>query len=197
MTETEPAILEVLRNKCQLIDDRTIRGIGFIPEFVEGLSSYDEELNDRAVFEVLQRSYRKIYPNTCRKKAAARKILNRVSGVVTGERDSWKSERYKTRGILSYNAPLSRLYSSCPSFRRTVIDAFQTVPEFQNALLSYDGEFNERVVFELLRLVYYKIEIWSHKQDARKLLNKISRTLTGDPRAWRIEELERSEGLDQ
>ncbi len=107
------------------------------------------------------------------KKPESKKILN--------------DDERKAQGrlILPTNKEFGFLYKKCQKIRPWVLSEITLVPEFMEALRSYEGTLDDDAVFEIIKKRY--IEMYEKKQSyrtARAVMNAISKDVKGDSSAW-------------
>lgn len=85
---------------------------------------------------------------------------------------------------LERNSQLGFLYKKT-SIRPYVISQIALVPEFMEALMAFDGTFDNEVVYNILRTVYLKMVAEGKSyRTARDTMNKVSKDVKGDSSAW-------------
>lgn len=91
----------------------------------------------------------------------------------------------KDDNTLTANSEFGFLYKKCQKIRPYVLSMIALVPEYMEALKSYDGELNDETIYEIVRDEYLKMyNAHNSKRVARNIVNKISKDVKGDSLAW-------------
>lgn len=91
------------------------------------------------------------------------------------------------KNSLGPNSKLGFLYKKC-TIKPYVISKIAHVPEYMDALLSYEGSLDDYSVYSIIRDTYKKMYEQNKGHDlARSILKQVSRDVTGDPQTWRNE----------
>lgn len=114
------------------------------------------------------------------------KILNDNSSQSLNEETVENTIRYSSCDRLLPNTEMGFLYKKCTCIRPYVISQLALVPEFMDALKSFNGSFNDEVVYNILKDVSQKmIQDGTMYRTARGIMNKISKDVKNNSFAWK------------
>lgn len=188
-----------LYKKCKKIKPSVISAMALVPEFIEVIKAYEGSIDDETVYELLREKSKEMYN---RGKGGlyrtARDVMKKVSRDVKGDTLVWEREceeeasetenATETAPVLQCNPDIRFLFESCTKIKPSVICQISSIPEYVEAIKSYEGYIDDEAVYEILRAEAKKLYargIGGLYEAAKDVMRKVSRDVKGDRLAWR------------
>jgi len=171
--------LAILYKVLSKIKPYTILSISAVPEYVDAILNSKQPYTDIGIYNMIKSTYIKMLTRGAGNGASLR-ALTRVSKDVFGDADIWKKD-ISTDGLFFMNG--------LEKINEILAIRIGNIPDFVSALRNHNSTiYTDEDIYKILKSVCVMKKMNDNLSvDELKVMNGISRVITGSPVTWKKE----------